>query len=120
MISNELLAAVLGFTSCTFEEHLDGEYDPCINIAYTSPELDALLLLNLYELAHRCKEWAFSEGYEVSTSCDNIDSLDEEVAPSGKPLYYSSYVNSEHIVRKGTEPEAIFAACQYILDELEH
>ena len=71
MINNELLAKVLGFISCTFTEHLDGDYDPCINILYKSSKIDGLLLLNVYELAHLCKEWAYSNNHIIESSMYN-------------------------------------------------
>ena len=80
--------------------------------------------INIYELAHKCKEWARRNGlllttcpYEIYNQyCGNDDDYST----------YTCYVNiSQHEngidydfeVTADTEPEAIFKACQNILDK---
>ena len=75
---------------------------------------------NIYELAHKCKEWATENKYTILT---------ENMYPNGYFAYVLSNEQSieqcgylcEHKVIKDiphnkTEPESIFAACQWILE----
>ena len=67
--------------------------------------------INIYELAHKCKEWAYSKhGYLLNSRrtfktkyllgyCEVVKDCE---------FYYSEYSN--------TEVEAIFKACQWILE----
>lgn len=72
--------------------------------------------INIYELAHKCKEWAISKGYDVLSggleaglySC-YIDYADKRYTLQMSPLYHTF---------EDTEPEAIFNATQYIYDNL--
>ncbi len=75
--------------------------------------------INIYEFIHDIKIWAFSKGYEISISPDNIESIDEEVLPSGKVLYWSGYVNSCHEARKGDEDRCVIACGEYVLKRMK-
>ena len=66
--------------------------------------------INIYELSHKCKEWAFNNGFGLTSGLlnysktkiavlENIDLLMPKISFTGN-----------------TEPEAIFNACQWILD----
>ena len=66
--------------------------------------------LNIHELAHKCKEWAYNDkslcGYSIE-----LKSYKSEFG------YWLCELMSEDITFSGdTEPEAIFAACQWIID----
>lgn len=66
------------------------------------------LEVNTYELAHKCKEWAKVQQYPIGSlvgSQCNIASFPESI--SGACFYAD------------TEPEAIFKACQWVLDNKE-
>lgn len=73
-------------------------------------------LPNIYELAHKCKEWAYEKKYYIQSylstdmpfGCAILDTIfdDEQIVDNN--IFYAD-----------TEPEAIFKACQYIL-EVEH
>ena len=82
---------------------------------------------NIYELAHKCKEWACKKGYSIISISDfdirhdTIDNYDK--------YYFTAYINMNlfpelnkkeythlHDINSSTEPEAIFKACQWILD----
>ena len=67
-------------------------------------------VVNIYELAHKCKKWAFNNGFGLTSGLlnysktkiavlENIDLLMPKISFTGN-----------------TEPEAIFNACQWILD----
>lgn len=57
---------------------------------------------NIYEFAHKCKEWAASLGFNVSSN-----------------LVTTMITSDKHreLFQADTEPEAIFKACQWILKE---
>ena len=68
-------------------------------------------IINIYELAHKCKEWALSKECEL-LSCirDENTSLCD---------IYSDVLDCKFTHYANTEPEAIFKACEWILKELK-
>lgn len=70
--------------------------------------------INIYELAHKCKEWAYSQGYILFSKIRLNSSLASCYFDTmGKHDYEDDYHND---FRADTEPEAIFKACQWILE----
>jgi len=61
--------------------------------------------INIYELAHKCKEWAYNEHGEILTSFK----------------YKGEWIveDERYRYRADTEPEAIFKACEWILKEMK-
>jgi hypothetical protein len=108
MISKELLSEVLN----------DGKYIP----NFWEEEKEIIVLgnnqyyceeqkINIYELAHKCKEWASSYGFScMSRPRFSSGWLCELMSDYG--------VEDEQFEAK-TEPEAIFQACQWILENKE-
>ena len=106
MISKELLSAVLGLTVVKVLE-LDGAilwYKGIVNIK-GSPYAKELNI-NIYELAHKCKEWALNLGYILYSTIHG----------------YECYIDSRNFIDNTpvrflaeSEPEAIFKACEWIL-----
>lgn len=67
--------------------------------------------INIYELAHKCKEWAvIRQFYNVASL---LDYTGYTCIIRQNPM---TFLNTELRFRAGTEPEAICRACQYILD----
>jgi hypothetical protein len=62
--------------------------------------------INIYELAHRCKEWAYSKGYDIYSDCNGADVCNIGSNYSIAPFHHNV-----------TEPEAIFKACEYIMEQ---
>ena len=63
--------------------------------------------INIYELAHKCKEWAKSQKlFIISFPSPN----------EGLEGYWANLTNNTHKVFAATEPEAIFKICQWIID----
>ena len=107
-ISKELLSMILG----------EKAYDiKCVsdNIISFYTDYDQYEEINIYELAHKCKEWAFNNGYELRNGRD-ID-VKEELCYfcEYKQERQLDYANSDYFLAE-TEPESIFKACQWILD----
>lgn len=112
MISKELLGEVLERDVDKVKDieantliygcvHSDGWYDE----------------INIYELAHKCKEWAYSQGYIISSGLTPVLGVNKdgwaEVFSSSTPLD-----GKLHTFKQLSEPEAIFKASEYILKEI--
>ena len=100
MISKELLSLVLGINikrvinlSSANKVHYDGER--------------GMDTINIYELAYKCKEWARNKGYILFSSVTkSLKGICLIKTPNGTPYPY----------RATTEPETVYKACQWILD----
>ena len=102
MISKELLSAVLGL-HCGIKSIKNSEviyWFDCIGEIREHS-------INIYELAHKCKEWALKHPYKVISKPDNVPGLWE--------AYVNLSLTSKHGEVADTEPEAIFKACEWIL-----
>ena len=67
--------------------------------------------INIYALAHKCKEWALEYGYVLYSA----------IMLSTDSYKHSCFIPDSIIMGTkrwyaGTEPEAIFKACEWILD----
>ena len=65
--------------------------------------------INIHELAHKCKEWALKQEYKVNSRPDNVPTLWE--------AYINLNITTAHTEVAATEPEAIFKACEWILQQ---
>ena len=112
MISKELLSEVL-------EENISEVYKIGSNPNFKQNTLlfklygcGELCNINIYELAHKCKEWASKQYYSVMSGW--------EMTHWGGAYHVVLYKNPNSILFSmstiETEPEAIFKACQWILD----
>jgi len=113
-ISKELLSEVLG--------HKDTVDSVKYSTSYANMELGILYkkeyesynlvdCINIYELAHKCKEWAWHQGFSIRSSV-----FTEGSSIKGKVDLLENYTRSFEPVYGDTEPEAIFKACQWVLD----
>ncbi len=75
--------------------------------------------INVYEFIHDLKVWAFSIGYEISIIPSNIESIDKEVLPSGKILYWSGYINSSYKIIVSNEEGCVIACGEYVLKKMK-
>ena len=115
MISKELLSKVLGYEVKEVLGMLENSANKTI-LSYIFEDAslnEGKRIINIYELAHKCKEWAkaytlvsayyFENGEEGAWCClhKNLCSTDGET------------------FHADNEPEAIFKACQWILDNKE-
>ncbi len=89
-------------------------FDNDLYIDYNTEEYNCSLLINIYELAHKCKEWAKSKGFTIRV----IDEMcSREPLAHRKSVSIISYDGITKIkVRDLPEPEAVFKACQWILE----
>ena len=111
MISKELLSEVIGYkvdyiassgnTYIGFHTEMGGKN------------------INIYELAHKCKEWALSKGYYISLIIDEDDKTKCRYVLN---LSWNDGYEVDFIIASepySTETEAIIKACEWILDNIK-
>ena len=109
MISKELLSEVLGISIIDVQDTLyKGRFYYSITNK-SKPMGRQNRYINIHELAHKCKEWATSNGwyilsyyqheYGYALPCENEEREQKEWFDAP------------------TEPEAIFKACEWIMEQ---
>ena len=73
--------------------------------------------INTYALAHKCKEWAFELGYMVRTNYENTIDVKVCRVTLSKLYKFKENGNCFYSTCTTTEPEAIFKACEWILEK---
>ncbi len=70
--------------------------------------------INIHELAHKCKEWAIGNNWRIDSSI-SIDLLGQAI------VYHITerLIPSKWIYNQDTEPDAIFKATSYIIEQLK-
>ena len=111
IISKELLSEVL-------QQNVISVYEQRNQHRYTTSSINGpwtsgsdVPLPNIYELATRCKEWAWSN-YKLSIISGYT--ISGNIVANIMVKHMSM---CEHHYKADTEPEAIFKACEYILKE---
>lgn len=119
MISKELLSEVLK-KDVPINSKGFNIVDVKGNIIYYGIEFSFRKEINIYELAHKCKEWALSEGYIIEVGVHPTIKKDR----SDRDYFYKITTDRGQILVSKfdeiikTEPEAIFLACEWILKEM--
>ena len=119
MLSKELLSEIL-----TDTQHMDVEKIIEVNKSGNEVYFTASVMnvntktyatikryFNIHELAHECKEWASEMEYSLDSVIEHIADIRFCIATDRLGNYKT--FNDE------AEPEAIFKACQWILDNKE-
>jgi hypothetical protein len=111
VISKELLSEVLEEEVGSFEIKNNA-------LIYTIKLCFGYKTINIYELAHKCKEWAWDNGYSITIKrykdgyqCILDFEFTFNLSNSNKTGHIRNWTG---IVNSNTEPEAIFNACQWI------
>jgi len=113
MISKELLSEVLGVEVKYLEtdiKKINDNINATIqggSIAYYV--VDEWKYINIYELASKCKELALKNDWVIKTSIYGVNKIAEAEIFNGV---------SFHIFEACTEPEAVFNAITYIMEQL--
>ena len=102
MISKELLSEVLNIDDIV---HIQKEG---ISDLFISRANNPAIIINIYELAHKCKEWAFNNGYYLK-SYKMVCCKCEAVSIHNKHLVEIFLSNSEY--------DSIIDSCQWILEK---
>jgi hypothetical protein len=103
MISIELLSKVFGFKVVDVK-------NPIGNLIIVYFDNDSDISYNIYELAHKCKKWAWDNGYEIVSLKNRVEVWDK------------SAENCLHTITNLTQSDEVFdifydfKACQWILD----
>jgi hypothetical protein len=106
MISKELLSEVLNL-NITYIERCNN------SIIYKISVYDREEEVNIYELAHKCKEWAKTKKMYINSIYNEFywDRIEKE--------YFADIPNKNKSFYENTEVEAIFKACEWILKEIK-
>ncbi len=110
MISKELISIIL-------KQDINQIHLECDTIYYGEdfiPSLKDGFKIDIHNLAHKCKEWAMSQGFIILTYGEAYYNVDVH--------RHANKSKFGHLVFEGTsetEPEAIFKACEWILLHLE-
>lgn len=106
MISKELLSEILGvdIKQLVKVRILDNEleYQDSFEVG-----TGVFSYINIYELAHRCKEWTHNNGYWM----DSCFTGQVKLYHSGETYPFKT------LHTETTEPQAIFKACEWILNK---
>lgn len=116
MISRELLSEVLNESRVI----LDYEVSICgKEIHYGHTDIDEDGFINIYELAHKCKEWAtpIHSQYFLTIFIGGISET-THIRQYGVDIVDKDLCNIAGFTAV-TEYEAIFKACEWILDNKE-
>ena len=112
MISKELLSEVLNQKILSIKTPFNGrELGYIERYNGIDEHNEHYVKINIYELAHKCKEWvykpscytleSYKDMYELNWKCNVVTNLEETLFTAD------------------TEPEAIFKACEWILNNKE-
>lgn len=113
MISKELLSEVLNKNILSYEFDMYGNIDYKVINDYGSN-------INIYELAHKCKEWALEKNLTLfSGNINNQDNNYESEWSYDCQIFSHKEGIELFYIKSLTEPDAIFKACQWILDSKE-
>lgn len=110
MISKELASEVLGIDILNINYIPNDKDTISSNEGYFVITKDGTPNINIHELAYKCKEWAYEKSYHIDT------------LKSHNSKYWASVTgfcalgHQFSIDDCSTEPESIFKACQWILD----
>ena len=79
--------------------------------------IDTSHIINIHELAHKCKDWAWNkdfvlESFPITFDGETMDARVNVTKGKANSLFLSSDYFDE-----STEPEAIFKACEWILSQ---
>lgn len=110
MISKELCIAIglgQGLDEIYTEDHLGNKYKEEFILRYGKGVVE----ISIYLLAYKCKEWAIEYDCQL-LSC--LKSKDRAICD-----IYSNKYNCKFTHYAETEPEAIFKACEWILEQKE-
>lgn len=119
IISKELLGEVLGIKTIMMNPILE----PGNKVGYLVYGSQNTLQevknnhkqINIYELAHKCKEWAKSKEFIIHSS----PTQKIEYTAIAQHFNLNKFYYGQNQFYALSEPEAIFKACQWILDQKE-
>jgi hypothetical protein len=114
MISKELITQILRvYPQYSKQDECTGNitYEGKSSIIYFEVNSKMISQCNVYELAHKCKEWAMSKGFIILTYGEAYYNVDVHYKCNNSKIGRMAFYDTAQ-----EEPEAIFKACQWILD----
>lgn len=128
MISKELLSEVLGVSKyLLLSFHFHGKHLHYLIQGNTISDTENTIqnnhkTINIYELAHKCKEWAMQTPYIVDQLTINIDRtcLPNKFKTRYWCVWLLRYSKVSEEFYADTEPEAVFKACQWLLENKDN
>lgn len=119
MIGKELLSTVLEIEVTTVRDEIKSKANmlhfETTDFGTNRVASPCVPSINIYELAHKCKVWADSKDYLLSSIINNGKSF-SSVSHKKYPHKNICWTN---ITEYNTEPQAIIKACEYILENLK-
>ena len=114
MISEELISEVLRlYPQYSNSDFCSGNIQIKQHSIHFEVNKSYMTQLNMYEFAHKCKEWAYKNGYNIESDYIGYTRI--------------STTNDSYIVKSDTlglcqysEQESIFMDCQWILDNKDN
>ena len=98
---------------CNLNQLHDTDHNKDIPDNHYVVEMNRYDDINLHELAHKCKEWAYKKGFSVDSRYWNDVLSSVELFD----VLWSPPKGSMYICDADTEVEAIFKACQWIMEQ---
>ena len=74
-------------------------------------EIPDLHSINMYELSHKCKVWANFNNYIIDVNYRSENEVN---------VYWMSKLNNKMSFKYNSEPESVFEACKYILEQIKN
>lgn len=123
IINKELISVALRMYpqySSTDECTGNIQYRTGTNVVHFEVNSNSMQQINIYELAHKCKEWALTQECSIESTFRHTIGL-AWVVYTIKYNGYDRFGNKrEHTYKQefysDTEPNSIFVACQWVLD----
>lgn len=119
-ISEELVSEVLGkeVTKCS----LINMSRNSINITYFEDKEDfnpICIEWNIYEFSFKCKEWAYTKGYILSSNNYYKGGCCQVIQENGEECTECGECTAIIFIHSFTEIEAIFKACEWIQENIK-
>lgn len=119
MISRKLIELILGDDNYQQRfKFIDPEYAEKQNNNYIQYRYDPVtqdyININAYQLAHKCKKWAFKQGYQLSSMIGGW--YEDNAYWTYECFITDASQNSIMYIEADSEFEAIFKACDWILE----
>lgn len=114
VVSKELLSEVLG--TCHVESVHDILVKDKLQFAYYTDDIGGIDVdsINIYDLAHKCKEWGLSEFKDCLFSINEFSTFDSNRIEVVK--YTDSNTEEKRFNFKDLKPENMIESCQWILE----
>lgn len=122
MISKELLTKVLQLNLLVDEIKISKKKDFITYYLVDEDKHRHIKNIYKYELAHKCKEWAFYKGYYIDSGIDHGETADSgyaSISPRDPDLSirckYCDHDPSIQTIFTSSEIESVFDSAQWIL-----